>query len=429
MSEHRQGLQKVNTLNQFFKPALSALQSQILRDTGVVFGANLAARGLSFLFFILAARWLSVSEYGVVKYTISWAAALCVLTAPFSLAWTRALAGQVQQHDSAAWTLVGLRAFILLLTCTLLVGSIWVWADRQLDWSAILVLVGLSIFYAYEGYLNGQFAFSKLAGYMVLGNGFQLSVLWVLRQYVPSVLSPTTLLSLYGIAFIIPVIVVDQSWCKFSVWQRVRHHDLLKTLIKSALALAIVHNAHSLMMNLDIILLGYFCGESQVGYYGVAKTILTSILVLTQAAFTVILPTSARAKEWDKKRLIQTTELVLLIALLLVCGGVILAPQIVRLLFSDRYEPAVPALRVLIIGGWFYSVLMLLAAQGLGQKRDGIYGKMYVVALGVNVVLDLALLPLFGAIGAAWGFLLSSFAGGVLALIEQRRFPGLIHQD
>lgn len=428
MSKHEWVLQRAKTLDQFLSSALRALWSQILRDTGVMFGANLAARGLSFLFFILAARWLSVAEYGVVKYATSWAAALCVLTAPFSLAWTRALADQVQQHDSAVWTLAGLRAFILLLTGTLLVGGIWAWADRQLDWSALLVLAGLSIFYACEGYFKGRFAFSKLAGYMILGNGLQLVVLSALRWHVPGVLSPTVILGLYGIAFIIPIAATYGFRHEMLVQQGDGYHKALKSILRSTLSLAIVHNEHSLMLNLDIVLMEHFNGETQVGYYSAAKTLLNLILVLANAAFSVILPTSARAKEWDKRKLTQATVSVLLIALLLMGTVVVFAPQIVRLLFSARYEPAGPAIRVLLIGGWFYSALMLLSACGLGQKRDMAYGRIYAVALGLNMVLNLMLLPSFNMMGAAWAFVASSIVGGLLAFIEQRRFTGSIRK-
>lgn len=422
MTKHGWALQRAKTLNQFLNSVLRALRSQVLRDTGVMFGANLVARGLSFLFFILAARWLSVAEYGAVKYATSWAAALCVLTAPFSLAWTRALASEAQQHKSVTWTVTGLQAFMVLLAGTLLVGSALVWADGQLDWSALLVLAGLSIFYAYEGYLKGRFAFSKLASYMIVGNVFQLVVLGALRWHVPKILSPTVILGLYGVAFIVPITVVHGFRHEILMQQRAGYHNALKCILRSTLALAIVHNAHSLMLNLDIVLLERFHSETQVGYYGVAKTLLNLILVLALATFAVLLPTGARAKDRDKREMIQITGLVLTISLTTVVVMVAFAPHIIRLLFSARYEPAIPALRLLMVGGWFYSVLIVLAGQGLGQRRDSAYGRTYIVALAVNIVLNLIWLPSFDLMGGAWAFLISSVAGSLMALAERWRF-------
>ena len=401
---------------------LDVLESRVLQDTGVVFAANLVARGMSFLFFILVARWLSAAEYGLLKSATSWAVILCVLTAAFSLAWTRALASQIQRRELLKQAAAGLQAFLLLLGSTLLVGGVWAWVDRQLIPPAILVLAGLSIFYAYEGYLKGQFAFSRLASYMILGNGLQLVVLSALRWYMPGALSPSMILGLYGTAFIIPIIVINRFRPEILVQQGDGYYDTLKSILRSTLALAVVHNAHSLMLNLDIVLLGHFHGETQVGYYGVARTVLNLILVLAQAAFAVLLPTSARAKERDERKMIQATRVVLTIALMVVGIVVAFAPYIIRVLFSVRYEPAIPALRVLIVGGWFYSVLILLAAQGLGQRRDRAYGRTYVVALGVNIVLNLMWLPSFGLIGGAWAFLISSVVGSLMALIARWRF-------
>lgn len=422
MSKHEQVFQSVKTIDRFLAPALRVLGSRILYDTGVVLGANLVARALSFLFFVLAARWLPVAEYGVVKYTTSWAATLCILTAPFSLAWTRALAGQVQQHELITWTAGGLWVFLVLLSGTLLVGGVWVWVNEWLDWPALLVLTGLSIFYAYEGYLQGRFAFSKLAVYMILGNGLQLAILGALKWYVPGILSPALVLGLYGIAFVIPIGVMGGFHPKILLQREVGYYEAFKAILRSTLALAIVHNAHSLMLNLDIVLLKHFHGETQVGYYGIAKTLLNLLLVLANAAFAVILPSSAQAKGCDERKLTQTTWFALALMFLLVGILVTFAPQIVVLFFSARYRPAVPALRVLAIGGWFYSALVLLSARGLGQKRDMAYERTYVITLGVNIVLNLMLLPLFNMMGAAWAFVASSIVGGLLAFIEQRRF-------
>ena len=200
---------------------------------------------------------------------------------------------------------------------------------------------------------------------MLLGNAFQLVVLSALRWHLASVLSPTVILGLYGIAFIISFALVNRFRHEILVQQGDGYREVLKSILQSTLALAIVHNAHSLMMNLDIVLLERFHDEIQVGYYGVAKTMLNMILVLALAAFAVLLPTGARAKERDEREIIQLTGLVLAISLATVVVVVVFAPHIMHLLFSSRYEPAIPAVRVLMVGGWFCTVLIVLAAQGL----------------------------------------------------------------
>jgi len=396
-----------------------ALDNEVLRRLGLVFVANTLARGLAFGFFVLAARWLDPQAYGAVRSALSWAALLCVFTAPFSLVWTRTIAAAEEPGELRRQTSAGLAAFAILLGATLAAGAIWVAADRQLGPSSLAVLAGLGVLYAAEGYLKGRMAFGRLAAYLLAGNLLQLAALAALRWLRPDLLSADVALWLYGLAYLLPLLPL--LW-PAGLPPAPGPADVGRVL-RDSLGLVVVNSANTLIVNLDLLLLGYLGGAAQVGYYGVAKTVLGLFLVLSQTIFTVIMPISAR--RGGRPGVARQAALVILGGSLLIALGVIaLAGPLVGLVFTERYLPAVPALRVLMIGGWCYLALTLFMAHGLGRGRDRAGRAVYGAVCALLAVLLAALTPTYGMIGSAWAFTAACAVGCLLGGLDWYRERG-----
>lgn len=400
---------------------------RLLRRVGVVLSSNIMARGLAFVFFVLAARGLSEADYGAVRSTIAWAALLCLLPAPFSLAWARVLAAQRTPEGQRAQTSAGLAAFSILLAITLALSTVWLLLDPRVGPSALVVTLGLAVLYAAEGYFKGLMAFRRLAVYLLVGNLAQLAALALLFWLWPGLLAAPLVLLIYGLAYLLPLVLLVRparlgpSFGPSSFVLRQTHDGgpspstrrRVWPLIHATLGLVLVNSANTVLLNIDLVLLGYLADARGLGYYSVAKTMLTPVLVLAQALFTVLLPMNVR-ETGDRRRMARAVALIGAAALLLTAAAAALAGLLVGPLFGERYLPAVPTFQVLCFGGWFYLMLTLFTSFTLGQGQDWrgriAYGVGALVALALLVVL----VPPLGIPGGAWAF---TVACAVAALI------------
>lgn len=435
---------------------------RLLRRVGVVLSSNLVARGLAFVFFVLAARWLSEADYGVVRSTIAWATLLCFLPAPFSLAWSRVLAAEQTPEGQQAQTRAGLVAFAALFTITLALCIPWLLLSPQVGPSALVVTMGLAALYAFDGYLKGRMAFRRLAAYLLISNVAQLAVMALIFLIRPDLLAAPLVLLIYGLAYLLPLLAFvrparpaqhpappspnaddgrpaadepDAATGRSSAGGRPPAQPLTGlgrtvlahipqrsawAIIHATLGLVLVNSANTVLLNIDLVLVGYIVDERSLGYYTVAKTMLTPVLVLAQSLFAVLLPMNVR-EAGDRRRIARAVAMIGVVTLLLTAVAAALAGLLVGPIFGARYLPAAPAFQVLCFGGWFYLMLALFASFTLGQGHDW----RARIAYGVSALVVLGLLgafvPPFGIIGAAWAFTVACAVGALIVGVDWAR--------
>lgn len=123
---------------------------------------------------------------------------------------------------------------------------------------------------------------------------------------------------------------------------------------------------------LDNLLIGYFLGATALGYYFVAQRLLQAIDNLITGVTSVVTFSSFSRLQWQPARLRQAlnraTQYTSLIAFPLFLGIAMLAPELVSVLFGDKWLPAVPVMQILALGGLVNSLhnfnFTLLSALG-----------------------------------------------------------------
>ena len=158
--------------------------------------------------------------------------------------------------------------------------------------------------------------------------------------------------------------------------------------------------------NLDLVMLGLFRSEAEVGIYKVATAAAVLVVFGLQAINMVLMPRVSRLHAAGDTAALQ--ELATTSARWILGGGALVAAglflfgrPVIELVFGQTFEAAYPALMILVvaklIGVSFGSVAMLLNMSG--HERDTLTG--VAVACGGNVILNLLLIPPYGIIGAA----------------------------
>ncbi|MBX2864173.1 MAG: MOP flippase family protein [Leptolyngbyaceae cyanobacterium MAG.088] len=153
----------------------------------------------------------------------------------------------------------------------------------------------------------------------------------------------------------------------------------------------------------DDLLIGYFLGTVALGYYSVAyRLLLTMIKLLTTVTAQVALPTFSRIqKEPEKLRraFYKTTLYTSLISFPAFLGVMVLAPELIQILFGADWLPSVSVMRILALIGilqsiqYFASTVLLAMNKPFWRLRViflltifNILGFFVAVQWGINAV-------------------------------------------
>ena len=157
-----------------------------------------------------------------------------------------------------------------------------------------------------------------------------------------------------------------------------------------------------LVLRVDQVLVAQYDGYRQLGLYALATTVAELLWLLTDPLAGALMPHMVRARAGDDRRLSFSTARMSLCILIIGAVGVwILAPIVIPSVYGAGFAGAVPALQLLLPG-----VVALGAAKSLGtvlvkEGRMLIISMLGLSALGLNVVLNIALLPQIGIRGAS----------------------------
>ena len=153
---------------------------------------------------------------------------------------------------------------------------------------------------------------------------------------------------------------------------------------------------------LDLIILSFFRGDAEVGWYSAAYRIIDFAAFLPAALAGAALPAlSALSSTGDRLptadsifgRLIEIT----------IPGaflGMLLAPQLVSIFGSD-FAPAAPALVILLGAGIFLFVHHVAGTMLIALGRERELTRIVAWATALNLALNLATVPFWGYLGAA----------------------------
>lgn len=169
-------------------------------------------------------------------------------------------------------------------------------------------------------------------------------------------------------------------------------------LLASGLAVAIY-------MRIDTVMLRQMAGEAAVGQYAAAVKFTEVWLFVPGALAVSALPELVRARaagaEAYARRLAQYCNVSTLLAYALAVPTALLAPWLIRLAYGPAYAEAAP---VLVVHAWVLVFAALGVARGLYCVNEGLtrfHLLATVLGAGLNVALNLWLIPAHGPMGAA----------------------------
>ncbi|MDQ3169149.1 MAG: polysaccharide biosynthesis C-terminal domain-containing protein [Acidobacteriota bacterium] len=173
-------------------------------------------------------------------------------------------------------------------------------------------------------------------------------------------------------------------------------------------------------LRVDVIALGYFVSDRSVGIYAFAMLFAEAVYQVPVVIRTVAYPTIVQlAARMDRAGLAHTAR-----RLSLVGGGtcaaaaaaVAIGYPLVAPMFDPQYLAGVTALQLLLIGMTAYAFVIPFDQLLLQSGFPGRQSLLMALYVGINVVLNILLIPAYGLAGAAASTAISLVSAGLLLL-------------
>ncbi len=176
--------------------------------------------------------------------------------------------------------------------------------------------------------------------------------------------------------------------------------------------------AYSILQYTGSYLLERYMSLTEVGIYNIAYRLAGIPMFITLGFRQMWNPVFYENMLSANYRVITRLMSIFILMMTLLCGVTILfAKEVIILLFDERYTPAIPVISWIVLGVFLLGLLPLSNAFLGFAKKFGLTSWIAIASGGVNVILNILLIPPYGVRGAAFALIASYavyFGGGIL---------------
>jgi O-antigen/teichoic acid export membrane protein len=171
--------------------------------------------------------------------------------------------------------------------------------------------------------------------------------------------------------------------------------------------------ASYLMSRLDFFIVALYLGARGLGIYSVAAGLAEIIIRLSNEIGTMLYPVFARG-DLKPGQPAAALRIVTLMAVVLATGLALISGPLIRILYGTAFADAIPPFRWLLLGTVAWSTTHVTWTYVSSSGRPGVGVLVFSVAAGVDVLLNVILLPGLGVVGASIAATASYIAAGLV---------------
>ena len=400
------------------RPAIKI--NRVAKNAGWIIGGKLVNKLLAFLVGILTARYLGPDNYGLLNYAAAYTsffASICTLGINSVI--VKDFVDHPEQAGNAIGTTILLRAISSFLSAVMIIGIVAIIDyDEPLTIAVVaLSCVGLifqifdTLNYWFQSRLQSKYSvIASLLSYLAV-SGYKI-VLLVMGKSVKWFALASSLDYIVLTVFLLAAYYSNKG-PKFTC-----SLQKAKTLLYSSSSFIISGLMVSIYACTDKFMLKQMLGGSSVGFYSLASTLSVSWAFILSAVIDSFYPEIVKSYTENylvyerKNRQLYAIVFYLSIAMsAIIC---ILSKPMIAILYGTSYAPAIQPLRIVV---WYTAFSYLGVARNVwmvceGQQRFLKY--LYIGAAIINVILNLFLIPLWGASGAAMASLITQISTTLL---------------
>ncbi len=393
---------------------------QIAKNAGFNYLATLVVAITGFLSSIFAARVLGPSSFGVFSYATWLFSTLLLFTDIGISSAIQKFISELEGSDArTTGNRLSLGLFIIQIAIGLTIGMLII-SNRsrfeniipQQHFQEYLTIIGIGIPIAitvaiFRARIAGFQRFDILSiisiitgVFSLFGTTFILAIGFKIRGLLWLSIS-IYCLQLFVLAYFI--------WTKYPVFpQSSIPFTTIKRLVPYCLGAFLWTVVDAVIwQRSETFFLGRYSTTEQIGYYGLAYGIATSIVtMLPFAVVGVLMPALSHffgANDHNTMRKIYTigSKYMVIISSPIAIGGIAIANVLVVLLFGKNYSAAIGPLRILLVSNAMGAMAGPGSALLLALGKPYIAGIIGIPIAIINLVLAYVLVPQYGAVGAA----------------------------
>lgn len=212
----------------------------------------------------------------------------------------------------------------------------------------------------------------------------------------------------------------------FSGLRRLHNRAVASSLVRESWPLMLAALAVTIYMRIDIVMLGILSGDSTVGIYSAAARLSEVWYFIPVAAMAAIRPRLARIHAGgDKVRYGEATQRFMSAAfgsaVIIVAGILVVGQRLITLLYGTAFNDAGLVLRIHVLAAPFVFLGVASSQWFIDRGLTKAVLARSVAGAVTNVLLNLILIPLYGAVGAAISTVVSYAVSGMLMNATERR--------
>jgi len=404
----------------------------IAKNTFWLFAGQMTSRFLRAAIVIYAARVLGAESWGAFSYALGIAAFLTIFSdIGINALITKEAARHPELKDrylsTAFFTKIGLLAIFIITTV------IFFPYLTKIEEAAAIMPILIFVF-AFDTLRDLGSALSRALEKMQIEAGIQIftnfAIVLLGFAFLAVMPSPRSLAFAYAIGSGLGLIAIFYILREhFQNLFGNFHKELIRPILATAWPFGLMGLMGAIMLNTDIIMLGWLRSALEVGYYSAAQKPVQLLYILPTLLATSIFPILARlaksAADEGKGILEKYVGRVILISIPITLIGVLFPGLIINLLFGGEYSPAIETFRLLMLTVVIVYPSTLIGNAIFAYDHQKAFIGFVLIAVFGNVLFNLIFIPPFGIEGAAIATILTQLLTNALIWRKAKKITGL----
>ena len=386
------------------------LNSKVTRNASWIIAGRVYHMVLAFVVGLLTARYLGPNNYGLINYAATYTsffASFCTLGINSVI--VKNFVDHPDEEGETVGSAIILRTISSVLSVVMMMCITFIADNGEKTTNIVVFLCGIGVIfqvmdtldYWFQSRLESKYsAFATVISYTVVS----IYKVWLLVTG-KSVewFAVSTSIDYLVVAIILLIVYKKRNGPRFSCSMR-----KAKELFKSSYHFILAGLMVSIYGSTDKFMLKQLLNEAEVGYYSTAVSLCNTWVFLLTAIIDSLYPVilqSFNNKELFERKNKQLYSIVFYISVSVSILFSVLATPVVRILYGKAYIAAAAPLRIIT---WYTAFSYLGVARNawiVSYNKQNYLKYLYIGAAITNVVLNVIMIPLWGASGAAFASL------------------------
>lgn len=410
-------------------------RNKIVLDTSAILTSNWVGQALAMVTSILLARTLGRDDYGLIIIAIALVSTIVrfldIHTHEGTVKFMAAALAEDDRPRAVTFFYVALTTDVALMAATMLALVILVPQLVPLYDQPQTLRAMASIYMLSVPFTTLETTFAALP---VIFKRFRAySAIMILNQVV--LLGAAAALVWQGPvavmwAYVVAAAVSFAAWVGLGVWLlRANFADFrvgdyrgaLREFVPFAFHTTITESLKTIFIHVDVLVLGALRPAGEVALYRIAMSATSLSALFVNPLRPVLYPELTEA--WAKRAIQRIRRLLslwtlygTLISLASLVGFLLLARWLLRVLYGAEYVPAAGLITILMVGYLFSNAFLWLRPLTLGAGRPQVLTFVTLLTSILRVGLAFPLIWVYGAVGAAYAFVITMAVYGLVAV-------------